>query len=421
MSTALFLLEQEVDGYAFNFERRSPLSISIECLPELAQILLERKARFEYSWWGMDLYYFSFDGVVLPLEPRSDDDVCMFPGGSCGPLQVRNGEGELKTIEEMIIDNECKALLETPLMLDLIDCKGRNFASEMYRTRVAKFTLMLAAVFVASVIDNGMGSYIAEAVAIAAWALNVQVGLEASRSSSGLSLAERLGQLTALEALDAFHLFAVPSLAAFRIAASAGMSAQLPGVAFGVGLLQVTLSLRLLSYLSFSRALGPLLVTVISMGYDALRFSALLGVLFLGYANGFYTLIHYGMPEYELAALDFDFSYTGILTEMAIWLCGQAGLDVLEGLNGETQFGVEILFWTFLASSYFVLLNLLIAIFNSTYERIISNSISEWLYIKLRTMLKFEADFQREGVQKYYMELAKRNDQRNVMQDAPKA
>eukprot|EP00966_Prymnesium_polylepis_P267224 6173074-Prymnesium_polylepis.1 len=127
------------------------------------------------------------------------------------------------------------------------------------------------------------------------------------------------------------------------------------------------------------------------------------------------------MPEYELAALDFDFSYTGILTEMAIWLCGQAGLDVLEGLNGETQFGVEILFWTFLASSYFVLLNLLIAIFNSTYERIISNSISEWLYIKLRTMLKFEADFQREGVQKYYMELAKRNDQRNVMQDAPKA
>ena len=52
MGTARFLLEQNVDGFAFNQAGRSPLSISIECLPELALFLLKEKSRFEYRWWG---------------------------------------------------------------------------------------------------------------------------------------------------------------------------------------------------------------------------------------------------------------------------------------------------------------------------------------------------------------------------------
>ena len=72
-------------------------------------------------------------------------------------------------------------------------------------------------------------------------------------------------------------------------------------------------------------------------------------------------------------------------------------------------------FWTYLATAYYVLLNLLIAIFNSTYERIISNSISEWLYVRLTTLLEFENDYQgSEGVLKYYEELKARDGQRAV-------
>ena len=47
--------------------RRSPLSMSVEHLPEFAQVLLASKARFEYRWWGSDLFWYSFDGIVLPL------------------------------------------------------------------------------------------------------------------------------------------------------------------------------------------------------------------------------------------------------------------------------------------------------------------------------------------------------------------
>ena len=50
MGTARFLLEQNVDGFAFNQAGRSPLSCSIECLPELALFLLKEKSRFEYRW-----------------------------------------------------------------------------------------------------------------------------------------------------------------------------------------------------------------------------------------------------------------------------------------------------------------------------------------------------------------------------------
>ena len=422
VGTARFLIEQEVDGFAFNLERRSPLSMSIERLPELAQVLLETKSRFEYSWWGMNVYYFSFDGVVLPLEPRTDADECAFPGGSCGPLRARNHEGELKTIEQLIIDNECKALLETPIMLDLVDCKWRYFGSEVYRTRVAKFSALLAAVFVASVLEPGSpGSSVASVVTLTAWALNLQVSVEASRSSDGVSLAKRLQRSTALEALDTFHLVVVPILVTALLTEAAGISVQLPGRALGTGLLQVTLSVRLLSYISFSRALGPLIVTARSMVNDALRFSGLLGVIGLGYVNGVYTLIHYGMSEADLAALEFDFSYIGILTETGNWLTGSGDLNDLEGLSAETEFGVACFYWTFVAAAQIGLLNLLIAIFSSTYERIISNSIAEWLFLKLSTLLEFESDYQREGVQRYYNELAGRNAKRNVMQDAPKA
>ena len=74
--------------------------------------------------------------------------------------------------------------------------------------------------------------------------------------------------------------------------------------------------------------------------------------------------------------------------------------------------GAEVLFWSFLATAYFVLLNLLIAIFNSAYDRIISNSIPEWLFIRLNTLLEFESDIAQPGVRAYYKQLQARDGQR---------
>jgi len=64
------------------------------------------------------------------------------------------------------------------------------------------------------------------------------------------------------------------------------------------------------------------------------------------------------------------------------------------------------------ATAYFVLLNLLIAIFNSAYERVISNAIPEWLFIRLNTLLEFESDIEQPGVRAYYKQLEMRDGQR---------
>ena len=48
----------------------------------------------------------------------------------------------------------------------------------------------------------------------------------------------------------------------------------------------MTLALRLLAYVSLFRVLGPLLVTVLAMFADAARFSGVLLVVIVGWANG---------------------------------------------------------------------------------------------------------------------------------------
>ena len=57
-------------------------------------------------------------------------------------------------------------------------------------------------------------------------------------------------------------------------------------MAFGPGLLQVTLALRLLTYVSLFRVLGPLLVTVVSMFSDTISFVGVYAVVLLAFANG---------------------------------------------------------------------------------------------------------------------------------------
>jgi len=156
---------------------------------------------------------------------------------------------------------------------------------------------------------------------------------------------------------------------------------------------------------------------------DSVRFAVVLGIVLIGFANGFYSLIHFGVsPEYLASLSDnFDYSYGSIVTEMCLWLTGQPSLDLIEPLSPSIKLGAEALFWSFIVTSYFVLLNLLIAIFNTTYERILSNSVAEWLFIRLNTAVEFEADPANEnGVRAYYEQLVARDNQRAVRGAPPK-
>ena len=209
MATARFLLEVGVDGFAVNKLSRSPLSMAIESLPELALELLNTKSRFEYRWWGNDLYWFSFTGIVLPLSSRDHDASSNVLGGGVGvssggaqeqeqeqpqagrggggggdgqharparpsrpgvgerkevfPLTFRDKGGNPATLEDLIVRHERKELLETPVMLDLIERKWMLFAAEGYRTRIGIFAAMCVSVFVVAVENEGTPIFFAGA------------------------------------------------------------------------------------------------------------------------------------------------------------------------------------------------------------------------------------------------------------------
>ena len=67
-----------------------------------------------------------------------------------------------------------------------------------------------------------------------------------------------------------------------------------------------------------------------------------------------------------LASLSFDYSYLSIVTNMCLWLTGQPELSLIEPLSPGVRAGATLLFWSFIITSYFVLLNLLIAIMSDS-------------------------------------------------------
>jgi len=439
METARFLLEVGVNGFATNKLGRSPLSMAIEVLPELALELLKTKSRFEYRWWGNDLYWFSFSGVVLNSTTWREDELptaaapqlmASAEHGAAAapqltkPLAFQDGNGKPATIEELIVRHERKELLETPVMLDLIERKWLYFAGDLYRNRFLTFAAMLLSVFIVSAVDTGSALfYSASASTAITWVVFLrdeirQLANKAREDGSSQTGGFAVLGIKLIDVIDLYNVILVPVLLGYRLAVDAGVASFLSEGTAEVlaslsGALQVTLALTMLRLVAQFRVLGPLLITVYQMINDALLFAVIIFIVLFGYANGFFSLIHFGASDEYLASLDFDYSYTSIVTNMCLWLTGQPDLELIKPLAPGVQVGAQVLFWSFIITSYFVLLNLLIAIFNTTYERVLSNSVAEWLFVRLRTTLQFEAA-DSPGVRAYYDQLQARDNQRAV-------
>jgi hypothetical protein len=140
--TAELLLELGLDGYSKNSRGRSALSMAIEALPELAARLLAAKARFEYRWWGNDLYWYSFDGVLLPLSAPSVPVTFL-------PMAAEpTGASQELTIEQLVVKYGRKELLSAPLLRSLVQRKWRVWGSTIFWRRTAQFVLVFAAALV---------------------------------------------------------------------------------------------------------------------------------------------------------------------------------------------------------------------------------------------------------------------------------
>merc|ERR1712087_967057 len=148
------------------------------------------------------------------------------------------------------------------------------------------------------------------------------------------------------------------------------------------GLLQISMALRGLQYASLFRALGPLLVTVGGMVSDVAEFFSVYAFVLFGFANAFFVL-------FALSGQQVD--YPRIVAEQTLWLLNEVDRSLFDDLQGALHFAADLLFWVYIPLSYFVLLNLLIAVFNSTFEKVEKNAFNEWLFLRMQTMLDFEA------------------------------
>ena len=406
LETARFLLEAAgCDGFATNKMRRSPLSMAIEELPPLAEELLRAKYRFEYRWWGNDLYWYSFDGVVLP---------CTDEGKA---LPLADAAGKSTCIEELIIVNKRKELLKLPVMRTILERKWRWFVGT-YQREVLQYVAMVAGIFAASVSDVGTPAFAGgTALALGAWGVFMARELtELAAKGPGPFVADKLETQwpvrRGLNVLDATHLLLLPAIPLVKLAAAQGLvpAPALLALAPVASVLQITLSLRALQYISLFRSLGPLLVTVVSMFSDTASFAGIYAFVLFAFSNALFVVLSASPGVAE--GLD----YRNILEQQLLWLLGSIDLGYFDLLDPTPALKTPALalFWTYTLLSSFILLNLLIAIFNSTYERVSGDRDAEWLWLRLEAMLSFESDLSVAGLDEYYTELQELNNQRTV-------
>lgn len=113
---------------------------------------------------------------------------------------------------------------------------------------------------------------------------------------------------------------------------------------------------------------------------DITRFGGLYAFVLIGFANAFFVL-------FALSGESLDYGgYPRILQEQLLWLLSSVDRSLLDGLTGQLHATGDVLFWGYIVLSYFVLLNLLIAVFNSTFEKVQRQAFNEWLFLRMATM-----------------------------------
>ena len=136
--------------------------------------------------------------------------------------------------------------------------------------------------------------------------------------------------------------------------------------------------MRLLLYLDGFRFFGAMLVVLKVMMKESLIFFALLIVIFIGFIQGFI-----GLDNSE----DFEIDQLGFVFRMMLnAVLGDPNFDGWDAFA--PPFGL-ILYYVYNFIIVVILLNVLIALFNSAYEDITSNAIDEFLALFSQKTMQF--------------------------------
>jgi hypothetical protein len=144
-----------------------------------------------------------------------------------------------------------------------------------------------------------------------------------------------------------------------------------------ISALCIVVWLRLLGLMVLSADLGPLIQMVVEMRNDLTKFLLLCAVFVLGFGS-------------SISALLFDdrrSSISSLASALHATAQGLLGTQDMEQVT--TQWEAEAVYTLYLVAAQIVLLNLLIAMFASTYERIKENAADEWRLARAQIILEY--------------------------------
>ncbi len=135
--------------------------------------------------------------------------------------------------------------------------------------------------------------------------------------------------------------------------------------------------IKFLKLLRGFRNVGPYIRVIFKMMVDILQFMAILSIFIIGFSQSFFTLM-YNIPEFInplqsiLSTFDMvigNFDFGGVVE------------------NSEYKITSEYIYRVFLVISIIILLNMLIAILESSYNKIIEKANKEWQLEKTKLIL----------------------------------
>ncbi|XP_070579230.1 uncharacterized protein [Ptychodera flava] len=128
---------------------------------------------------------------------------------------------------------------------------------------------------------------------------------------------------------------------------------------------------------------GPLQISVVKIVVDILRFLFIFGVIWLAFALGMTQIYLQDVTEGDIHEDDQTYSSLAKSLVLLYWsLYGLTELDTLDTKNDITEkFGI-VVFAAYHIIALIILMNLLIALMSTTYERIVENADTEWKFAR---------------------------------------
>lgn len=399
----------------------SPLSMALVTAPEFAEkVLVGLRPRVGNR--GLKQVFrptfinslVSADGKELKFAPQIEPE----KGTVWETFNYDRRRRTHRTLLQLMIEHKRKKLLQLPIIRFVLHTMWFEFGFQKFILDFLSFFLYVVCVattvglYDTGLVDTGLrGGQVIQVVDLNArdlkWVAPLTISLIISLTLMGQEVAEmrKLKMLYLFEVKNYWDLGAIFIywiMAATMLVVHFSPDLSVEGVITGDYLiklcniiLQITFISGFLEFGAVPKVSGPFVSTIWSMLKDVFRFMVMFMVFYVCFVAALWPLARDGLPDLETGPA---FKY--VLELLFLWLVADLDLGALDGWHGNQELG-RLVFFVYAVVCTILLLNMLIAMMNNTYNLVQEDAEGEWCMNWARFMC-------------YSFDAAHENDQRCV-------